>query len=244
MSEGLEQEPMAQQLTLAIDTAPATSFATFYARGDDASGRALASASIEALVRGELDEKQIYIWGASGSGKSHLLTAACRVVSESGLRIAYLPGELANQPSALEGLEAFDLVCIDDLQRLDHVAEADLFHCINRCRECATRLLFAADRSIERLGLALADLTTRLAWGPVFHLEPLQGVDVINALRQEFALRSLEASDEVLSWIERRCPRDMRAMKALVDRLDAASLSEQRRLTVPFVRQTLDTEAV
>lgn len=234
----------ARQLTLAIDTAPATSFSTFHASGDVAGDRALACRSVEALASGELDEQQIYLWGPSGAGKSHLLTAACRSVSEAGLRIAYLPGELANQPSALDGLETVDLVCIDDLQRLDHAAEADLFHCINRCRERSTRLLFAADRSVDGLGLALADLSTRLRWGPVFHLEPLQGSELIDALRLEFSLRSLEAGDEVLSWIAHRCPRDMRAMKVLVERLDTASLSEQRRLTVPFVRQILGADGV
>ncbi len=236
----IDNDPPAQ-LTLALDTAPATSFDTFHCDDGLNSGRLLASRSIESFARGELDEKQLYLWGEAGSGKSHLLTAACRSVTEAGLRVAYVPGELANQPSALEGLEACSLVCIDDLQRLDHGSEADLFHCINRCRAADTRLLFAADRAVERLGLMLPDLATRLNWGPVFHIEPLAGVEILDALRREFEQRSLLASDEVLSWIVRRFPRDMRAMKELVDQLDQASLSEQRRLTVPFVRQVVDT---
>ena len=228
------------QLTLALDTAPATSFSTFHADDGLDSGRLLASRSIEAFASGELDEQQLYVWGEAGAGKSHLLTAACRRVGESGLRVAYVPGELANQPSALEGLESCGLVCIDDLQRLDHGAETDLFHCINRCRAADTRLLFAADRTVERLGLILPDLATRLNWGPVFHIEPLAGVEILLALRREFESRSLSASDELLSWIVRRYPRDMRAMKELVDQLDQASLSEKRRLTVPFVRQVVE----
>ncbi len=232
------------QLTLPLDTAPATSFDTFHASGADESGRLLASRSIEAFANGTLDERQLYVWGESGSGKSHLLTAACRSVNESGLRVAYLPGELANQPNATDGLEACDMVCVDDLQRLDHAAEADLFHCINRCREVGTRLLFAADRPVERLGLALPDLATRLNWGPVFHIEPLTGVEILDALKREFEFRSLDAGDDVLAWIIRRYPRDMRAMKQLVEKLDTASLSEQRRLTVPFVRQAVETDGV
>lgn len=231
-----------RQLTLPLDTAPVTSFATFHTSEglDDGSGRLLASRSVETFSRGELDEMQLYLWGEVGAGKSHLLTAACRNVAAAGLRVAYLPGELANQAGALDGLEACGLVCIDDLQRLDHGAEIDLFHCINRCRDTSTRLLFAADRPVERLGLALPDLATRLNWGPVFHIEPLAGVEIVDALRREFDHRSLEASDDVLSWIIKRFPRDMRAMKKLVEQLDQASLSEQRRLTVPFVRQVVE----
>lgn len=231
---------MHPQLTLALDTAPATSFDTFHVAPD----ATLATRSIQAFASGALDERQLYLWGETGAGKSHLLSAACRQVSEAGYRTAYVPGELANQPTALDGLESLDLVCIDDLQRLDHGAELDLFHCINRCRDAGTRLLFAADRTVERLGLSLPDLATRLNWGPVFHIEPLSDIALMDAVRGEFAQRSLDAGDEVLGWIIRRFPRDITSIKRLVDTLDTASLSEQRRITVPFIRQVLESDAV
>jgi len=208
---------MHPQLTLSLDTAPATSFDSFHV--DDSN--ALVLHSLRAFSAGDLDTVQIYLWGETGTGKSHLLSAACQMFSDKGYRIAYLPGEIVNQAGALESMEYCDLLCIDDLQRLDYASEVGLFHCVNRCRETGTRIIFAADRSPDELGLKLKDLQTRLAWGLVFQL---------------IQARSLEASDEVLGYVLRRFPRRMASLKQVVDTLDEVSLSEQRRITIPFIK--------
>jgi DnaA family protein len=133
-------------------------------------------------------------------------------------------------------MEQCELLCIDDLQRLDHASEVDLFHCINRCRELETRLVLAADRAPDQLGLRLKDLQTRLAWGLVFHTQSMGEAGLRQAFRREIEARSLEASEEVLGYVMRRFPRRMSALKAVVDTLDEVSLSAQRRITIPFVK--------
>jgi DnaA family protein len=165
-----------------------------------------------------------------------LLTAACDVYNRQGYRVAYLPGEMVNYSGSLQGMEFVDLLCIDDLQRLDHAAEVDLFHLINRCRAAETKLILAADRAIDELGLALKDLQTRLSWGLAFQLHPLGDDGLRKAFRKEIELRSLQASSEVMSYVLRRFPRRMNILKEVVDTLDEVSLSEQRRITVPFIK--------
>lgn len=196
--------------------------------------------AVQAFVDGKLDDAQMFIWGEDGAGKSHLLSAACEQLNSHGFRIAYLPGEIVNASGALDGMEMCDFLCIDDLQRLDHAAEIDLFHCINRCRDTGARIMLAADRAPENLGIRLPDLQTRLSWGLVFQLHALGEDGLQNALRQEIEQRSLRASDDVVAYILRRYPRRMSALKRVVDSLDKASLSEQRRITVPFVKRVFD----
>ncbi|NND90275.1 MAG: DnaA regulatory inactivator Hda [Granulosicoccus sp.] len=220
------------QLTLALDTAPGATFDSFHV---DESTR-LVLDSMRAFAGGGLDEVQIYLWGDMGTGKSHLLSAACQWFSHKGYRVAYMPGEMINHPGALEGMEYCDLLCIDDLQRLDHASEVDLFHCINRCRQMQSRLILAADRAPDRLGLALKDLETRLAWGLVCHTQPMGDEGLRQALRKEIENRSLQASDEVIGYVLRRFPRRMSALKSVVDTLDEVSLTEQRRITIPLVK--------
>ena len=220
------------QLTLSLDTAPATSFASFHVDEHNVMVRD----AVRAFVAEKLDDPQIYIWGEEGAGKSHLLSAACEQLGAEGFRVAYLPGEMANFSGALDGMEMCDLLCIDDLQRLDHASETDLFHCINRCRDTGTRLILAADRTPETLGIRLNDLQTRLSWGLVFQLPVLGENGLQQALRQEIQLRSLQASDDVVAYVMRRFPRRMSALKQVVDRLDEVSLSEQRRITIPLVK--------
>ncbi|MFK7859060.1 MAG: DnaA regulatory inactivator Hda [Granulosicoccus sp.] len=220
------------QLTLSLDTAPATSFDSFHVDEQNA----LTRNAVRAFVKGELDDVQMYLWGGSGSGKSHLLSAACDLYSRQGYRIAYLPGEIINHSESIVGMENLDLLCIDDLQRLDHAAEIDLFNLINRCRALGTQLIVAADRSLDDLGLALIDLKTRLAWGLMFQLKPLTEDGLHKAFRKEIELRSLEASDEVVAYVFKRFPRRMNILKRVVDELDEVSLMEQRRITVPFIK--------
>lgn len=223
---------MHPQMTLALDTAPATSFNSFHIDTDTAVVRD----TVQAFAEGALSDVQIYLWGDTGTGKSHLMSAACQEFSHRGYRVAYVPGEMVNYPGALDGLEYVDLLCVDDLQRIDHAAEVDLFHCINRCRELDTRLIIAADRAPAELGLQLKDLQTRLAWGLVFHMRYLSDDGLRDAFRKEIENRSLEASDEVLGYVFRRFPRRMSTLKHLVNTLDEISLSEQRRITIPFIK--------
>jgi DnaA family protein len=133
------------QLTLSLDTAPAISFASFHV--DE--GNLMVRNAVQAFVDGKLDDSQMFVWGDAGAGKSHLLSAACDQLNRHGFRIAYLPGEIVNASGALDGMELCDFLCIDDLQRLDHAAEIDLFHCINRCRDTGARIMLAADRAPE-----------------------------------------------------------------------------------------------
>lgn len=223
---------MHPQMTLALDTAPATSFSSFHTDADSAVVRD----TVQAFAEGRLSDVQLYLWGGTGTGKSHLIAAACQTYSDRGYRVAYVPGDILNYRGSLDGLEHVNLLCVDDLQRIDRASEVDLFHCINRCRELDTRLIFASDRAPVELGLRLKDLQTRLAWGLVLQMRPLSDDALKQAFRQEIENRSLEASDEVLRYVFRRFPRRMSALKQLVDTLDEVSLSEQRRITIPLIK--------
>lgn len=185
-------------------------------------------------------EPFVYLWGTGGSGKSHLLQALCRVEEAA----AYLPlVELKGLgPAILDGLESMSLICIDDLQVVaaDPLWEAALFHLYNRIRDAGGRLVVAASLSPAALGVGLADLRSRLGWGPVFQLIALDDAGKLAALQQRARARGLELSDEVGGYLLRHSPRDTHALFALLERLDQASLAAQRRLTIPFVRDLIN----
>ena len=197
-------------------------------------------------VQAELDHRSIYFWGASGCGKSHLLQAACHALSAQGAATAYLPLRHHQQlhPDMLEGLENLTLVCVDDV---DAVAvkrpwEDALFHLYNRMQAGAGTLLVSGNAAPTKLGLALADLASRLGWGLVFHLHRLDDAGKKQALQLRARSRGFTLPDEVADYLLRYYPRDTHAQFALLDRLDTASLVEKRRLTVPFVKAVLSEE--
>jgi DnaA-homolog protein len=188
-------------------------------------------------------EPQLYCWSEAGLGKTHLLQAACRYAVENGRKAAYLPlAQLATHPPAmLENLEFMDLICIDDVEAIAAVMdwEQALFSLVNRCRARSCRLVFAAARNIQDLGLRLADLASRLAWGPVFQLRPLPDAGKLRVLQQRAQARGMELPDSAGQYLLTHYPRELRFLCEQLDMLDRASLVEQRKLTIPFIKSVL-----
>lgn len=230
---------MSKQLPLTIQLRDSASLDNFFA-GPNAE----ALHRVSRGVTGHDSEGAIYLWGAEGCGKTHLLQAACQQISTSDGAAAYLPlRELKDMDaSMLEGLESMQVVCVDDVQTIagDVVWEEGLFHLYNRCFDAGVQIIFAADRNIAELGLALPDLASRLAWGFVLHMRPMGDEDKLNALQLRAKQRGFDLPEKVGQFLLRRCPRDMNALFDTLDALDKYSLAAQRKLTVPFVKEWLE----
>ena len=182
----------------------------------------------------------LYLWGEPGTGKTHLLEAACRAAQERGQSPLYVPlAEKADFTTALlEDVEQVPLVCVDDVDAIagDAAWEAALFALYEHLRAHGGMLVLAARSSPAAIGLGLADLATRLAAGLVYQLAPLADQEKIAALRLRAQRRGLEMTEEVANYLLTRFPRDLPSLFALLDRLDTATLAAQRRLTIPFLR--------
>lgn len=229
-----------RQLALNLRLRDASSFENFHAGPN----RELVERLVQALaVPGA---GRVYLWGEAGSGKTHLLEAACRAAQAYERLAAYVPlrEHATLTPAFLEDLEQAALVCIDDIDAVAGAGEWEraLFALYERLRARGGLLVVAGRVAPAALGLALPDLTSRLAAGHVYALQALNDTDRGAALRARARSRGLEMSDEVSAYLLARYPRDLRSLFALLDRLDAAALAAQRRLTVPFVRsvETLD----
>ena len=202
-----------------------------------------AVASLQAAARGE-GEFLIYIAAPAGLGKTHLLQAACHAAGECRHTAGYLPlGELQHAAAAMfEGLEQLELVCLDDVDAIagDPVWEHALFDLFNRLRDAGRTLLVTASLRPDEAGFALPDLVSRLGWGVSYMLKPLKEPDIMAALAYRARGRGLELPVETAQFLLRRFPRDLPTLFSLFDTLDLASLVEQRRLTIPFVKSVLD----
>lgn len=223
-----------EQLTLRFGWGNGYSFSNYYSAGNEAAINCVQQAAAEG------GEQFVYLWGSQGSGKSHVLQAACQQVAEGGDAVAYLPlrGFVAFGVEVLDGLENLSLVCIDDLQEVASNPgwETALFHFYNRMRETKNTLLVAATTAPSALPVKLADLQSRLAWGPVFQLGELDDAGKVEALSLHASARGFDLPEDVAVFLLRRSARDMTSLFVLLDRLDEASLAQHRKLTIPFVR--------
>lgn len=183
-----------------------------------------------------------WLCGPSGSGKTHLLQATCVLASER-VRAGYFPlrelGPLG--AGALEGFAELDCICVDDIDAVagDAAWERVLFSLHREIEERGGRLVTAARPPPALIAWHLADLGSRLAASAVFQLQGLEESELTRALELRARVRGLELPAETARWLERRFPRNMRALYELLDELDEAALVQRRRLTVPFIRAVL-----
>jgi DnaA-homolog protein len=184
----------------------------------------------------------VWICGATGSGKSHLLQAVCARAGDT-MRAGYLPlEELARLGvEVLEGLRQLDCLCLDDLEQTVGQLqwERGLFGIVREAEDSGASILVAAQSPPALLRWALPDLGSRLAGSAVFQLRALNENEQREALQLRARLRGFELPEETSRWLQRRFPRDMRALYGILDTLDEAALVAQRRLTVPFIRSVL-----
>lgn len=191
------------------------------------------------------NEQFIYLWGEAGVGKSHLLQACCHAVSDSGKAAMYLSlSEYQWITHAIfEDFEKLDLVCIDDIDAIMGQSdwEEALFHFYNRARDSGTQLMVASQAPVKLLNTKLPDLHSRLAWGVSFEIKPLSDQHLINALIMRADNRGIYLSGDVAQFLIRHYPRNMNDLYHILDRLDRASMIEQRRITIPFVKHVLES---
>ena len=118
--------------------------------------------------------------------------------------------------------------------------ERALFGLYNDLQERGGNLVLSAAAAPAGIPVRLADLASRFAACVVFQLRGLDETEQGIALQERARSLGVELPDETLQYLQRRLPRDLAVLCAALDRLDAASLSHQRRLTVPFVRSVLE----
>ena len=116
-----------------------------------------------------------------------------------------------------------------------------LFAFHDRARGAGVRVLYVATVAPDRLALVLPDLRSRLSQCARIMLAPLDDAGRRAVLRERARRRGLVLEEAALDWLLVRAGRDLAGLAALLERLDRASLAAQRRITVPFLREVMET---
>jgi DnaA family protein len=221
------------QLPLKIRLDAELSLANFWFRPALAELRA----EIEALAT--RPTAQLFLWGSSGVGKSHLLQG---ISERLGPDSRYLPmGDLLDYaPEAvLDGVEDASALLVDDAHVLvGHSAwQEALFHRFNQLRELGIAQIVAASAPPARLDRILPDLRSRWGGMTVYQLPPHDDEALAQLLQFRAQRRGLTFSDEVVAYIMARSTRNAGDLMALLDSLDEASLARGRAITVPLLAE-------
>lgn len=205
-----------------------------------------ANAEIVAALR-DPDPTPVWLWGAVGSGKTHLLQATCALAATAGSgKGAYFSLDSARTlpPESLAGYERVQVLCIDDVHAVagDEPWERVLFELFNAAGEVGSKLVFAAEVAPRQVTWCLEDWRSRAAACLVYQLQEPDDEGRAEALRLRAAQRGLQLPQETSDYLLKRMPRDLPSLCRLLDELDEAALVAQRRLTVPFIREALERD--
>jgi len=168
----------------------------------------------------------LYLWGAAGSGKSHLLQALASADGTYVLR----RGRLADVP----GDQYHHLV--DDVESLGDEGQVALFHLINRAQAANGSVIAAGSVAPRDLPLR-PELASRLGSDQVFQLHPLDDEEKADALHAHAAARGFALRDDVVQYLLRHARRDMASLISFLDALDKYSLETGREITLPMLRE-------
>ncbi len=183
-----------------------------------------------------------YIWGDSGSGKSHLLRAIKDALIARGERVGWL------DPNADDGVEfspAWSAVFMDDVHAYSAVQQHMAFNWfVNAASgpDGRPRSVLAAGRWPPADLLIRDDLRSRLGWGHVFHLKVLDESERAQVLRQQAHDRGIHLTSEVVDFLLTRFSRDLSTLSLLLDQLDQYGLQTQRAVTIPLVRAMIESQ--
>jgi DnaA family protein len=228
------------QLPLGFEPGELFTFDSFVA------GSNIVAAGLAQQTASGKGENQLYFWGESGLGKSHLLQASCNLAAKKQQTVCYLTQrEISNQSvDIFDGLEQLELICLDEIEKWlsSAIWETALFDLINRVRENNNSLIMASTQPPDEALVKLPDLRSRLSWGPVFQLQGLSDKEKYQALRFRARQSGLELPENVADYLMQRYPRDMFTLFERLEVLDKASMAMQRRLTIPLVKSVFAEE--
>lgn len=230
-----------QQTTLAVDP-PFVQRLENFVVGDNLEVMAgLAAANTAEHFAG------LWLCGQAGVGKSHLLRAACVVEQGKAIRSAYVGclerGELARGlVQQLELASRFgSLVVLDDVGALCGHEDLEylLLAIYQRLVQEGGALIVSFTLPATSLEFNLPDLNSRMRSLLHYQINPLTDEQKAELLAKRAAHKGYNLDPSVLAYWLTRGPRDIKALLTDLERLDRATLSQQRQVTIPLLKDEL-----
>jgi chromosomal replication initiator protein len=202
----------------------------------------------------------LFLHGAVGLGKTHILQATCRFLLDrrADLRIVYLSCEtFANQ--FIQAVQSGDLknfrfryrevdvLIIDDIQFLANKerTQEEFFHTFNQLYNSGRQIILSSDSHPRDIPSIEDRLVSRFKWGLVTELEPPGFETRLHIVRMKSAHRGLQFPDDVCQFLATQITSNIREIEGAIVKVSSMAELQGRPIDLALVREALrdSTEA-
>ena len=182
---------------------------------------------------------EIYVYGDTGRGKTHLLQGAISRALAKKKNGMYLDCKEPMPEHVVDYIEQLDWVGIDNVNKIDSQQQHLFFDLYNRAKQAEVSMLVSGPKPPSSLSI-MKDLKTRLGLATVFELEELNDDLTKEVLKNQMSERNLTIESKVYEYLFKHYSRNVNILISAINRLDRASLQSKQGITIPFVKKTLD----
>lgn len=183
----------------------------------------------------------LFIYGASGLGKTHLLFAIQYEIAKNfpGYKISYVDGDrftneiiTAIQEKSMNDFHnkyrTADILLVDDVQFIGgkESTQEEFFHTFNTLFNAGKQIVLASDRPPKEIKSLDERLRTRFEWGLTADIQPPDFETRVAIIRRKASLLNLEIPDDVAEFIANHLKNNIRQLEGTVKKMNAYYLLE------------------
>ena len=213
-----------------------------------------AAASLEVMKKPGETYNPLFIFGAPGIGKTHLMQAVANalLIKNPKTKIKYISAERFasevigaisedNVMAVRQHYSDLDLLILDDMQFLSEskTAQGEFFHIFNNLHEANKQLIMAADRSPNQLVALDPSIRSRLEWGLAVDVKIPDVSTRVQILKAKEAVQGLSLNDQILQFAADHLNSNVRELEGFLKRLHAYVTLSHQELTMDLVQQVI-----
>ena len=185
------------------------------------------------------NSSEVFIYGASGQGKTHVLQGAVLKALELDKNAIYIDCIEPFPEHILDFIDQVHFISFDNVHLISSKNQEIFFDLYNQARQSQILILVSADSLPSDLEV-MKDIKTRLSLAAVYKLEELNDELIMRVIDSQMSQRNLSINSGVYEYLFKNYSRDLKLLLATLNYLDKASLQAKKAISITFVRKFLN----
>jgi len=185
------------------------------------------------------NSSEVFIYGSSGQGKTHVLQGAVLKALELDKNAIYIDCSESFPEHILDFIDQVYFISFDNVHLISSENQEIFFDLYNQARQNQILILVSADSLPSDLEV-MKDIKTRLSLAAVYKLEELNDELIMRVIDSQMGQRNLSINSGVYEYLFKNYSRDLKLLLATLNDLDKASLQAKKAISVTFVRKFMN----